>query len=33
MHIYAFAALTDIATIVYSNGTRRTELSLNMGIA
>lgn len=25
MHIYAFAALTDIAAIVYNNGTRRTN--------
>ena len=33
MHIYAFAVLTDIATIVYNNGARWTELSLNIGIA
>lgn len=33
MHIYAFAALTDIATIVYNNGARRTEHPLNTGIA
>ena len=32
MHIYAFAALTDIATIVYNNGTRRTDSPLNIGI-
>lgn len=25
MHIYAFTVLTDIAAIVYSNGTRRTN--------
>lgn len=25
MHIYTLAVLTDIATIVYSNGTRRTN--------
>ena len=33
MHIYAFAVLTDIATIVYNNGARRTEHPLNTGIA
>ena len=33
MHIYAFTVLTDIATIVYNNGARRTEPSLNIGIA
>jgi len=34
MHIYAFAALTDIAAIaiVYNNGMRRIARSLNMGI-
>lgn len=25
MHIYAFTVLKDIATIVYNNGTRRTN--------
>jgi len=33
MHIYAIAMLTDIATIVYNNGMRRTAYSLNIGIA
>lgn len=33
MHIYTFAVLTDIATIVYNNGMRRTAYSLNIGIA
>ena len=33
MHIYAFTVLTDIATIVYNNGARRTELLPNTGIA
>ena len=33
MHIYTLAVLTDIATIVYNNGARWTELSLNIGIA
>ena len=33
MHIYAFTVLTDIATIVYNNGMRRTAYSLNIGIA
>ena len=34
MHIYAFAALTDIAAIaiVYNNGTRRADFTLNIGI-
>ena len=32
MHIYTVAMLTDIATIVYNNGARWTELSLNIGI-
>ena len=32
MHIYAFAALTDIATIVYNNGMRGTGSPLNIGI-
>lgn len=32
LHIYAFTVLTDIATIVYNNGARWTELSLNIGI-
>ncbi len=32
MHIYAFAALTDIAAIVYNNGTRRADFPLNIGI-
>ena len=34
MHIYAFAALTDIAAIaiVYNNGMRRIAYSLNIGI-
>lgn len=32
MHIYAFAALTDIAAIVYNNGARRTDHPLNIGI-
>ena len=32
MHIYAFAALTDIAAIVYNNGAKRTDLPMNMGI-
>lgn len=33
VHIYALAVLTDIATIVYNNGMRRTAYSLNIGIA
>ena len=33
MHIYAIAMLTDIATIVYNNGMRRTAYSLNIVIA
>lgn len=32
MHIYAFAALTDIATIVYNNGMRGTGSPLNIGV-
>lgn len=32
IHIYANAALTDIATIVYNNGTRRADSPLNIGI-
>lgn len=32
MHIYALAVLTDIATIVYNNGTRRADSPLNIGI-
>ena len=32
MHIYAIAMLTDVATIVYNNGTRRTDSPLNIGI-
>lgn len=32
MHIYTFAVLTDIATIVYNNGTRRADSPLNIGI-
>ena len=32
MHIYAIAMLTDIATIVYNIGTRRTDSPLNIGI-
>lgn len=32
MHIYTFAVLTDIATIVYNNGTRRADFPLNIGI-
>ena len=32
MHIYAFTVLTDIAAIVYNNGTRRAGSSLNTGI-
>ena len=32
MHIHAFAALTDIATIVYNNGTRRADFTLSIGI-
>ena len=32
MHIYAFTVLTDIATIVYNNGAKRTGSSLNTGI-
>lgn len=32
LHIYAFTVLTAIATIVYNNGARWTELSLNIGI-
>ena len=33
MYIYAFTVLTDIATIVYNNGMRRTAYSLNIVIA
>ena len=33
MHIYAIAMLTDVATIVYNIGARRTESPLNIGIA
>ena len=32
MHIYAIAMLTDISTIVYNNGTRRADFTLNIGI-
>lgn len=32
MHIYTFAALTDIAAIVYNIGMRRTESPLKIGI-
>ena len=32
MHIYTLAVLTDIATIVYNNGTRRADSPLNIGI-
>ena len=32
MHIYAIAMLTDIATIVYNIGTRRTDYPLNISI-
>ena len=32
MHIYTVAMLTDIATIVYNNGTRRADSPLNIGI-
>ena len=32
MHIYTIAMLTDIATIVYNNGMKRTAYSLNIGI-
>lgn len=32
VHIYTLAVLTDIATIVYNNDARWTELSLNIGI-
>lgn len=32
MHIYTVAMLTDIATIVYNNGAKRTGSSLNTGI-
>ena len=32
MHIYAFAALTDIAAIVYNIGMRSTESPLKIGI-
>ena len=32
MHIYTVAMLTDIATIVYNNGAKRTDSSLNTGI-
>lgn len=32
MHIYAIAMLTDVATIVYNNGTRRADFPLNIGI-
>lgn len=32
MHIYTVAMLTDIATIVYNNGAKRTGPSLNTGI-
>ena len=32
MHIYAIAALTDIAAIVYNIGMRRTESPLKIGI-
>ena len=33
MHIYTLAVLTDIATIVYNNGTGRADSPLNIGIA
>lgn len=33
VHIYTLSVLTDIATIVYNNGMRRTAYSLNIGIA
>lgn len=32
MHIYAIAMLTDVATIVYNIGARRTDSPLNAGI-
>jgi len=32
MHIYAIVMLTDIATIVYNIGTRRTDSPLNISI-
>ena len=32
MHIYTFAVLTDIATIMYNNGTRGTGSPLNIGV-
>ena len=32
MHIYAFTVLTDIATIMYNNGTRGTGSPLNIGV-
>ena len=32
MNFYAFTALTDIATIVYNNGTRGTGSPLNIGV-
>lgn len=32
MHIYTLAVLTDIATIVYNIGMRRTESPLKIGI-
>jgi len=32
VHIYTLAVLTDIATIVYNNGTRRVDSPLNIGI-
>lgn len=32
MHIHTLAVLTDIATIVYNNGTRRADFPLNIGV-
>ena len=32
MHIYTLAVLTDIAAIVYNNGTIRADSTLNIGI-
>lgn len=32
VHIYTLAVLTDIAAIVYNNGTRRADFTLNIGI-
>lgn len=32
VHIYTLVVLTDIAAIVYNNGTRRADFTLSIGI-